>query len=90
MNDVEMIQIIASELGLKTLQVKNTIELLDSGNTVPFISRYRKEMTGSLDEEQIRLIENRMNYLRTLEARKETILNSIQEQGKQEMGIRNS
>jgi uncharacterized protein len=55
---------------------------LDAGNTVPFISRYRKEVTGSLDENQIRSIEERMNYLRTLEARKDAILKSIEEQGK--------
>ncbi len=82
MTEIEMIQLVAEELNLKALQVKNTIELLDSGNTVPFIARYRKEVTGSLDENQIRAIQERMQYLRALEARKETILKSIEEQGK--------
>ncbi len=58
------------------------MELLDEGNTVPFIARYRKEATGSLDEDQIRSIEERIKYLRMLEERKKTILNSIEEQGK--------
>lgn len=82
MTEIEMIQLVAEELNLKALQVKNTIELLDTGNTVPFIARYRKEVTGSLDENQIRAIQERMQYLRALEARKETILKSIEEQGK--------
>ena len=82
MTELDMLNLIADELNLKSVQVKNTIDLLDDGNTVPFISRYRKEVTGSLDENQIRDIEERINYLRTLEARKETILNSIEEQGK--------
>ena len=82
MTELDMLNLLASELNLKTIQIKNTVELLDAGNTVPFISRYRKEVTGSLDENQIRSIEERMNYLRTLEARKEAILKSIEEQGK--------
>ncbi len=82
MNELDMIRLIADELNLKAFQVQNTIELLDSGNTVPFIARYRKEATGSLDENQIRAIQDRIQYLRTLEARKETILKSIEEQGK--------
>ena len=82
MSEFDMIGLIADELKLKAIQVNNTIELLDDGNTVPFISRYRKEATGSLDENQIRAIEERMHYLRALQARKETILKSIDEQGK--------
>lgn len=82
MTEQDMLQLIADELEIKLIQVRNTVGLLDDGNTVPFISRYRKEATGSLDENQIRLIESRINYLRALEARKETILNSIEEQGK--------
>ncbi len=82
MTEQEMFQLIADELNIKFIQVKNTIELLDSDNTVPFISRYRKERTGSLDENQIRTIADRIHYLRALDARKETILNSIEEQGK--------
>jgi len=82
MTELDMLTLLAEELNLKIVQIKNTVELLDQGNTVPFISRYRKEVTGSLDENQIRDIEDRMNYLRTLEARKDTILKSIEEQGK--------
>jgi len=73
---------IAAELNLRPIQVANTVELLDEGNTVPFIARYRKERTGKLDEEQIRAVEERIKYLRMLEERKATILNSIEEQGK--------
>ena len=77
-----LFKIIASELNLSTLQIQNTIELLDEGNTVPFISRYRKEKTGNLNEDQIREIQDRIIYLRNLEHRRETILRSIDEQGK--------
>jgi protein Tex len=82
MTEQSMFNLIAEEMKLNVLQVKNTIELLDGQNTVPFIARYRKELTGSLDEEQIRLIEERINYLRALDSRRETILKSIDEQGK--------
>lgn len=75
-------KLIATELKLKVGQVSATISLLDDGNTVPFISRYRKEATGELDEEQIRVIEERMAYLRNLSKRREDILASIEEQGK--------
>jgi len=74
--------LISEELNLRWHQVKNTIELLDQENTVPFIARYRKEATGSLDEEQIRAIHERIQYIRHLEERKQTVLNSIEEQGK--------
>jgi len=77
-----MFNLISGELGIRENQVKNTVELLDTENTVPFIARYRKEMTGSLDEEQIRGIEDRIRYLRTLEERKQTVLKSIDDQGK--------
>ncbi len=73
---------IAEELNLGWSQVKSTIELLDADNTVPFIARYRKELTGSLDEEQIRAIQERIRYLRNLEERRQAILKSIEEQGK--------
>lgn len=73
---------IAKELKIKTAQVSATIRLLDDGNTVPFISRYRKEATGELDEEFIRTIEERLQYLRNLVKRQEDILTSIEEQGK--------
>ncbi|WP_194973754.1 Tex family protein [Aquiflexum lacus] len=73
---------IAGELGIKVKQVTDTIELLDGGATVPFISRYRKEVTGSLDEVQVAAIRDRTQQLRDLEKRKEAILKSIEEQGK--------
>lgn len=82
MTEQSMLQLIAEEMKINIIQVKNTVDLLDGDNTVPFIARYRKEMTGSLDEEQIRQVEERINYLRGLQARKETILKSIEEQGK--------
>ena len=81
-NMLDFIRIISEELKLKKEQVDNTVKLLDDGGTVPFISRYRKEMTGSLDEEVIRSIQERIGYLRNLEKRKEEVLNSIEEQGK--------
>ena len=73
---------IAGELKVKVHQVTATINLLDDGNTVPFIARYRKEVTGSLDEEQIRTIEERLAYLRNLEERRQEILAQIKEQEK--------
>ena len=82
MTDSEMIKIVAAELHLSKTQVANTIQLLDEDNTVPFIARYRKERTGNLNEDNIRDIQARFSYLRTLEKRKETILKSIEEQGK--------
>lgn len=82
MTEQEFIQLIVEEMNFRIIQVKNTIELLDEGNTVPFISRYRKEMTGSLDEEEIRAIQDRITYLRMLDERKQTVLKSIEEQGK--------
>ena len=82
MDEQQMITLIAEELNLRFHQVKNTIELLDEENTVPFIARYRKEATGSLDEDAIRAIEDRIRYLRNLEDRKQTVLKSIEEQGK--------
>ncbi|MDH4138281.1 MAG: RNA-binding transcriptional accessory protein, partial [Anaerolineae bacterium] len=73
---------IAHELGLKANQIARTVQLLDEDNTIPFIARYRKEITSGLDEEQLRAIQSRLNYLRNLEERKETVLKSIAEQGK--------
>jgi len=75
-------QNIATFLNIRSEQVSATIELLDGGNTLPFIARYRKEVTGGLDEEQIRQLSERLQKLRALEERRETVLNSIQEQGK--------
>lgn len=82
MNEAKFYQIIAGELNIRAVQVSHTVELLDAGNTVPFIARYRKEVTGKLDEEQIRDVEERIHYLRMLEERRETILSSIAEQEK--------
>ena len=73
---------IASLLNAKPAQVDATIRLLDEGNTVPFISRYRKEMTGSLDDEQVRIIADEILRLRALDERRATVLKSIEEQGK--------
>ena len=75
-------QIIAKELSIRPHQVEKTMELLDEGNTVPFIARYRKEVTGSLIDEQIRTIEERLTYLRNFVKRQEEILTKIEEQGK--------
>lgn len=75
-------QIIANELQVRIEQVDATIQLYDEGNTVPFIARYRKEVTGGLDDTQLRQLETRLTYLRELDERRQTILNSISEQGK--------
>ncbi len=74
--------VVARELGVRPAQVEATARLLDEGNTVPFIARYRKEVTGELDEEQIRAVEERLQYLRNFIKRQEEILASIAEQGK--------
>lgn len=73
---------ISSELQIAAGRVKTTVKLLDEGNTIPFIARYRKEMTGELDENQLRAIEERLQYLRNLEERKREVLRLISEQGK--------
>ena len=73
---------IAEELGVRTAQVQSAIGLLDEGATVPFIARYRKEVTGGLDDTQLRHLESRLGYLRELEDRRATVLDSIREQGK--------
>ena len=73
---------IAEELGVREQQVEATVALLDGGATVPFVARYRKEITGALDDAQLRTLEERLNYLRELEERRAAILNSVREQGK--------
>ena len=73
---------IAQELGVREQQVQATVELLDGGATVPFIARYRKEVTGSLDDAQLRTLEERLGYLRELEARRKVILDSVRDQEK--------
>ena len=73
---------IANELGVREQQVEATVTLLDDGATVPFVARYRKEITGGLDDAQLRTLEERLNYLRELEERRKAILESVREQGK--------
>lgn len=82
MEDSRIFEIIAREAGITFLQIKKTVELLDNGNTVPFIARYRKEATGELDEVKIRLVEQRLNFYRVLNARKEEVIRLIDDQGK--------
>lgn len=76
------IQIIAKKLQLHEWQVENTIRLMDAGATIPFISRYRKEMTGSLDEVAISNIRNEFGRLSEMDSRRETVIRTIEEQGK--------
>jgi len=78
----DLSHIIASELQARAEQVEAAVRLLDEGNTVPFIARYRKEVTGGLDDTQLRQLETRLGYLRELEERRQSILKSIDEQGK--------
>ena len=78
----KIIGTIAQELGVKNSQVENTIKLIDEGNTIPFIARYRKEVTGGLSDETLRELGERLAYLRNLEQRKEEVIKSIDEQGK--------
>ena len=73
---------IKDELGIKLEQVEAAVKLIDEGNTIPFIARYRKEVTGSLDDEQLRTLHERLQYLRNLEEKKMQVINSIEEQGK--------
>ena len=75
-------KIIASELGVREQQVEATVGLLDEGATIPFISRYRKEVTGTLDEVQVATIRDRVTQLRELDKRREAILKSLEEMGK--------
>ena len=75
-------QKITEELGVKRWQVDAAVKLIDEGNTIPFIARYRKEATGTLDDEQLRKLFERLTYLRNLEEKKEQVLSSIEEQGK--------
>lgn len=77
----KIINVLALELGIKRAQVKSAIELIDAGNTIPFIARYRKEVTGNLDDEVLRKLDDRLNYLRNLEQRKDEVIKLIDEQG---------
>ena len=82
MNRLNIKNIIAEELNIKETQVEAVIKLIDDGNTIPFIARYRKEVTGGLTDEVLRNLDERLSYLRNLEKRKEEVIKSIEEQGK--------
>ena len=77
----KIINKIAEELNVKSTQVENAVKLIDEGNTIPFIARYRKEVTGNLDDEILRNLNDRLTYLRNLESRKEEVIKLIDEQG---------
>ena len=79
---MDIIKILQEELSISRNQVEETIRLIDEGNTIPFIARYRKEVTGSLNDEVLRNLDERLRYLRNLEERKEQVLSSIREQEK--------
>ncbi len=79
---MDIIKILAQELSIRTQQVEATIKLIDEGCTIPFIARYRKEVTGSLDDEVLRKFDERLTYLRNLDEKKEQVINSIREQEK--------
>ena len=79
---MDIILKISEELGIRKNQTEAAVKLIDEGNTIPFIARYRKEVTGSLNDEVLRNLYERLTYLRNLEERKETVLGSIEEQGK--------
>ena len=86
---MDIIQKIKEELGVEKWQVEAAVKLIDEGNTIPFISRYRKEVTGSLNDEQLRNLDERLTYLRNLEEKKEQVLKSIEEQGKLDEELKN-
>ena len=79
---MDIIATIAEELQIKKTQAEAAVKLIDEGNTIPFIARYRKEVTGALNDEVLRNLFDRLNYLRNLEDKKQTVLASIEEQGK--------
>lgn len=79
---------LAAELGVAEWQVKAAVDLLDGGSTVPFIARYRKEVTGTLDDAQLRTLEERLAYLRDLESRRAAVLEAIAGQGKLDAGLK--
>ena len=79
---MDIIKGLQKELGISRQQVETTIRLIDEGNTIPFIARYRKEMTGSLNDETLRNFHERLMYLRNLQERKDAVKKSIEEQGK--------
>ena len=77
---MDIITKIAEELGVGRKQVDAAVKLIDEGNTIPFIARYRKEATGALNDEQLRALHERLTYLRNLEEKKEQVLTTIEEQ----------
>lgn len=79
---MDILKTLQTEFEVSEFHIKNIVELIDDGNTIPFIARYRKEMTGSCDDQKLREINDRLTYLRNLEKRKEEVLSSIEEQGK--------
>ncbi len=79
---MDIIKSITSELGVRKEQVEAAVKLIDEGNTIPFIARYRKEVTGSLNDEQLRILSERLTYLRNLEDKKASVINTIEELGK--------
>lgn len=79
---MDIIVKLTEEFGVKKVQIEQAVKLIDEGNTVPFIARYRKDVTGGLNDEQLRAIDERLRYLRGLEERKQEVLRSIEEQGK--------
>ena len=79
---MDILKALQQEFSMSEHHIKNIVELIDDGNTIPFIARYRKEMTGSCDDQKLREINDRLTYLRNLEKRKEEVLSSIEEQGK--------
>ena len=87
---MDIIKTISQELNIKTWQTEATIKLIDEGNTIPFIARYRKEVTGALIDEVLRQFHERLLYLRNLEEKKAQVLASIAEQGKLTTELRNA
>ena len=79
---MDILKVIQQELNVKLFQVEAAVQLIDEGNTIPFIARYRKEVTGSLNDEQLRQLDERLSYLRNLEEKKAQVLATIEEQGK--------
>ena len=79
---MDIIQTLAQELGKEPRHVENVVQLLDEGNTIPFIARYRKELHGAMDDTSLRTLEERLRYLRNLDERRETAKKAIDEQGK--------
>ena len=79
---MDIIQLLAQELDKQPQHVENVVRLLDEGNTIPFIARYRKELHGAMDDTSLRTLEERLNYLRGLQERRDAVKKSIEEQGK--------